>query len=127
VTRGALAEYTRSEALDVETALHLYTAGSAMVLGEAGAGCLEPRSWALRFAAPLSDRLRPPLRLDDSFTRGTIEVKRWDEESHGWDERCEWRGRTRLCLGVFMRSLGVFDVSIAGYAGLVLAATGRRC
>lgn len=46
VTRGALAEYTRNEAVDVETALHLYTTGSAMVLGETRAGCLEPGCFA---------------------------------------------------------------------------------
>jgi len=39
---GPVGEATRGERLDVETALHLYTAGSAAVLGETRLGCLEP-------------------------------------------------------------------------------------
>ena len=39
---GPVGDATRGEALDVETALHLYTAGSAAVLGETRLGCLEP-------------------------------------------------------------------------------------
>ncbi|ABM80908.1 amidohydrolase [Hyperthermus butylicus] len=45
-TRGAVAGYTRDEALDVETGLHLYTAGSAAILGDRRAGCLEPGCYA---------------------------------------------------------------------------------
>jgi predicted amidohydrolase YtcJ len=46
VTRGSLAEYTKDERLDIETALYLYTRGSAAVLGERWAGCLEPGCYA---------------------------------------------------------------------------------
>lgn len=39
---GPLGELTAGERLDVETALHLYTRGSAEALGEPWLGCLEP-------------------------------------------------------------------------------------
>ncbi len=42
VTRGALLPHSKEEALDVETALYLYTGGAAQVLNEPRAGCLEP-------------------------------------------------------------------------------------
>ncbi|ALL01006.1 metal-dependent hydrolase [Pyrodictium delaneyi] len=59
VTRGTLAQYTMREALDVETALHLYTAGSALLLGETRAGCLE-----LGCFADMAVLDRDPLEVD---------------------------------------------------------------
>ncbi|MET1128493.1 MAG: amidohydrolase [Thermoproteota archaeon] len=46
VTRGVLGELTRDEALSVEVALHLYTSGSAAVLGEDRLGCLSEGCFA---------------------------------------------------------------------------------
>lgn len=62
VTRGALLAYSKDEALNVETALHLYTAGSAQVLGEPRAGCLEPGCYG--DIALLSD---DPLSVDAEY------------------------------------------------------------
>ncbi len=43
---GPVGEVTPGERLDVETALWLYTQGSALVLGETRLGCLEPGCYA---------------------------------------------------------------------------------
>ncbi|KSW12406.1 hypothetical protein CF15_06670 [Pyrodictium occultum] len=77
VTRGSLAEYSREEALDVETALHLYTAGSAMVLGETRAGCLEPGCYAdiaVLDRDPLEVDVEelPGLRVEETLVAGEL-------------------------------------------------------
>ncbi len=42
ITRGVLSRLSSSESLDVETSMYLYTSGSASILGDHNAGCLEP-------------------------------------------------------------------------------------
>lgn len=57
---GPLGSLSRGEALDVETALALYTRGSASVLGEEWLGCLEP-GCAADAAVLAEDPLEAPL------------------------------------------------------------------
>jgi predicted amidohydrolase YtcJ len=64
---GPIGEATPGERLDVETALHLYTQGSALALGEPRLGCLEPGCHA--DAVVLSeDPLEAPLDLLPDIT-----------------------------------------------------------
>ncbi|BEP17995.1 amidohydrolase [Pyrofollis japonicus] len=77
VTRGSLLSYTREEAIDPETALHLYTAGSAQVLGEPRAGCLEPGCFgdlAILSEDPLEVDVEdlPGLRIDATIVGGEL-------------------------------------------------------
>ncbi len=68
-TRGCLAEWTSHETLGVQLALHLYTAGSAEVLGEERLGRLEPG-----YMMDLAVLDRDPLEVDvDELPRLRVE------------------------------------------------------
>ncbi len=81
VTRGALASVTKSESLDVETAMHLYTQGSALVLGETRAGCLEPGCYAdvaILESDPLEETIEilPDIRVVATIVGGEVVWRR---------------------------------------------------
>jgi predicted amidohydrolase YtcJ len=77
ITRGSMAEFSLGEKIDVETALDLYTRGSALVLGERRAGCLDPGCWGdavVLESDPLGESVEaiPGIRISSVFVGGSL-------------------------------------------------------